>query len=286
MYWDDVTTIRDRWNNAGMPDDGAYELVPLPEPLRLQVPGRVVSRGSIYALVEAIAAELFERSLDAVATHGDFHLGVSLTPVAEQVLRQLLLDHSTRALPWERTHVWVTDDAPPEGGVESPLEGFAEFLRDHAGVPFEQVRTPDPGAGASAHEQYAGRLAAHLRRQGDHRGFDFALMTVNGEGVVGIAEADPPHAGLTHRAKRGDHEWTCVHRPVFKSTERVALVVPDPAAVSFVKSLAGDPSGKGIRHVSPASQDGLIWYVNADDGSDGTNARRRLRGIQGHGDHS
>ena len=249
-----------------MTDDGEYELVPLPEPVRLRVPGRVVLRDNIFTTVDAIAEDIFAAALNTASSRGVFHLGVSLTPVAEQVFRRLLIDHSMRALPWNVTHVWLTDDAPGQDGEEAPSAGFAEFLRDHAAVPPEQVHAPQLGLADGAAEAYAARMASFLKGGETAGGFDFALLTVNGQGVVGVGEPAEPHTGLTHRVRKGDLAWTSVHAPVFLATSRVGLVVPDADGLSWVKRLPGAPRAERSLHVRPASVDGLTWYVNIESG--------------------
>lgn len=249
-----------------MTDSGSYELVPLPEPVRLRVPGRIVLRDNIFTTVDAIAEDIFAAALDTVASRGTFHLGVSLTPTAEQVFRRLLIDHSMRSLPWEATQVWLTDDAQLNPTEEPASAGFAEFLRDHAGLPVEHVHMPDPTLADAAAENYATRMASLLKGGQPAGGFDFALLTVNGQGVVGIAEPQEPHNQLAHRIQRGDLAWTAVHTPVFRASSRVGLIVPDEHGLSWVKRLETQPPAERSLHVRPATPDGLTWYVNIESG--------------------
>jgi len=272
-----------------MSEPEPFELVPLPEPLRLAVPGRVVLRDNVFALVDAIAEDVFEAALDASAARGVFHFGLSLTPVVEMVLRRMLIDHSMRALPWDRTHVWLTDDAPAVSG-EAPTEGFREFLADHAGVPAEQVHMPLKHLRAEAATEYAERLDRLLRRSGVEEGFDFAAVTVGGEGIVGVSPPAEQCAGHAHAVRGG--EWTAVHPRVFGASGRVAIVAPDLDAFGYVKGVgrgrgregahgiaqgtgAGEP---GWSHVRPASPDRLTWYVSIESGeTDGRPEKDRRR---------
>ena len=94
-----------------MPDDATpalpevYEVAPRPPTPRL--PGTVVVREDVDALVDAVAADLLIQAHNCVRTFGDFHLALSggTTPVL--LYQRLMIDPAYRELPWTRTHLWI-----------------------------------------------------------------------------------------------------------------------------------------------------------------------------------
>ncbi|MFI4898516.1 MAG: 6-phosphogluconolactonase [Phycisphaerales bacterium JB059] len=159
------------------PDRGAPEL-----------PGRVVVRESAEEALEAAGGELFALSVECVRAFGDFHLALSVSPTLEGLFRALMVDPKFRALPWNRTHLWLAC----ENVSGAQWRELHELLVEHAGIPDEQAHPIPVGQGAEAYaailrETLAWREPGHDRLDGVMLALDDPILSepVGGnEGLV------------------------------------------------------------------------------------------------------
>jgi len=148
------------------------------------VPGEIVVRATIGDTLDALAADLMAQALTCAARFGDFHLAVGGDQSIEAVYLRLMSDPVLRAMPWSRTHLWLTHD---QLGAEGPIvfPAVRECLVDHAGIPVEQIHAIDL-AETEPVEVYESTLRASLRsrpRGGDR--LDAAVVTLDAAGRIG-----------------------------------------------------------------------------------------------------
>ena len=162
------------------------ELEPLPTPPAL--PGMVVVRKDVHAVVDAIAADMLVHANNCVRAFGDFHMALSGGSTPMPLYRALMTDPQLRSFPWKRTHVWMVDDRQvPEDDERSNFGAIAGLFRDHADIPkanLHSMRAQEEGAA----ERYEKALKETLawREKGQAR-LDFVLLGMG---------ADAPTASL------------------------------------------------------------------------------------------
>lgn len=115
-----------------------FELEPDPSPPRL--PGQVIARRDTESLHGALGADLLIHAQNCARTFGDFHLALSGGSTPLPFYERLMIDPAFRALPWNRTHLWIVDERRvPEDDPRCNFTHIREILVDHAGIPREQV---------------------------------------------------------------------------------------------------------------------------------------------------
>jgi hypothetical protein len=158
------------------PDRGAPEL-----------PGRVVVRESAEDALEAAGGELFALSVECVRAFGDFHLALSVSPTLEGLFRALMVDPKFRALPWNRTHLWLAC----ENAAGGHWRDLHELLIEHAGIPDEQAHPIPVGEGADGYasvmrETLAWREPGHDRLDGVVLALDDPILSAPVGGSEGL----------------------------------------------------------------------------------------------------
>lgn len=167
------------------PDPGdssvGYDLAPKPEPPPL--PGDVVLRSTEDDVIDALAADLSAHAINCVREFGDFHLALSGDALLERLYLRLMYDPAFRALPWARTHLWLTHERAVEFDArESVFQQIREIIVDHSGIPPQQAH-PIYALAEDAPERYEKELRETLVwREKGHDRLDFALLALREDG--------------------------------------------------------------------------------------------------------
>lgn len=158
-----------------------YSVEHAPEPPAL--PGVVLVRPDVDAVVDAIATDLLFQAHACVREFGDFHLALSGGSTPEALYRRLMYDPQYRALPWARTHLWIVDErAVPEDHEKSNFRMIGGWIVDHSDIPRSQVHPmrpvrPDGSRDPHAARDYERELQEHLGwREKGHDRLDFTLL--------------------------------------------------------------------------------------------------------------
>ena len=164
-----------------------------PEVNAPDLPGRVVVRPAGEDVYDAAASELFSLSIDCVRALGDFHLALSVSPGLEGLYQRLMVDPKFRALPWERTHLWL---ACEQGDGDVCGRELRELIIEHAGIPGEQAHL------IADADDYQGALRETLAwREPGHDRLDGVVLALDDPILTG--GADPPDADLVVRLGDG-----------------------------------------------------------------------------------
>jgi hypothetical protein len=120
-----------------MNDDGIYDMVQEESEPR-GLPGRVVSCGDVYEVVDRCAADLYLMALAAVEERGECSFVVSDTETVERVLRAMMVDPRTRGFPWRESKVWVMPH-----DERGDAQAMVEMLVQHGGVAVDRCTVLD-----------------------------------------------------------------------------------------------------------------------------------------------
>ncbi|MEL7473986.1 MAG: 6-phosphogluconolactonase [Planctomycetota bacterium] len=170
----------------------AFSLEPeIPAP---PLPGTVVVREDIDAVVDAAAADLMFQAVACVRAFGDFHIALSGGSTPAPLYRRLMYDPNFRDLPWKRTHLWIVDERRvPFGDEKSNFGMIREWIVEHSDIPADQVHpmtpyTRDEETGElrqAAHPDvsYEAELREHLGwRPKGHDRLDYVLLGMGDDG--------------------------------------------------------------------------------------------------------
>jgi len=189
-------------------DSGAYALEPRPDPPRL--PGEIIQKSSADGALDALATDLLYHAQACVRNFGDFHLALSGGPEFESLFVRLMIDPAYRALPWERTHLWIVEES--RVGFDDPRSAFRqvrESIVEHTDLKPSQTH-PIHATEHDAEALYEQELKESLAwREKGHDRLDFVLLRLESvrlaaqrdEGVVGAStgarEHEPDRVGLS-----------------------------------------------------------------------------------------
>ncbi len=166
-------------NAPVMPD--RIEVEPGPTPPAL--PGEVVVRATVDAVVDAIAADLLGQAVSCARAFGDFHLALSGGSTPEPLYRRLMYDPRLRSMPWSRTHLWIVDERRvPLDDERSNFKHIRELIVEHSDIPRSQVH-PIHATADDAADAYERELQSELEwRERGHDRLDFVLLGVGADG--------------------------------------------------------------------------------------------------------
>jgi hypothetical protein len=261
--------MHDRPAGSDNPGDGekgdgekGYALEPRPEPPTL--PGEIVQRTSADDALDALATDLVYHASMCVRNFGDFHLALSGGPEFESLYLRLMIDPAYRSLPWERTHLWIVEEA--RVGFDDARSAFRqvrETIVEHTDIKSSQthpIHATEPDAEALYEQELKEALAW---REKGHDRLDYVLLRL--ESVRLAAARDDASAGPVG-ASAG---------PRASDPERIGLSLAMINASRFVAAPAlGKPAGPGLaslakRHkaqslgLAPLAG-ALRWYVDDD----------------------
>ena len=125
---------KDRSHDSAM----GYDLAPTARSLEL--PGEAVIRSSPALALDALAADLLAQAVTCVRHFGDFHLAIGGDASIEALYLRLMSDTDLRAIPWKKTHLWMTHERRVEEDDDRRLAtALREFIIDHSDIPREQA---------------------------------------------------------------------------------------------------------------------------------------------------
>jgi len=163
-------------------------------------PGPAIGEPEVVVLADAGAASsaaagrIVAALAGAVAARGVAHWATTGGSAPAPIYRALVADPLREAVPWDRVHVWWTDDrfAPPDGPLSNTRD-CRDLLLPYVPIPAAQVHAIPVGAaleGGRPTAWAASRYAETLRAEAiplDSAGFpmlDVVLLGVGGDGHV------------------------------------------------------------------------------------------------------
>ena len=234
-------------------------------------------------LYDDLAMALLGVASDAVGQRDVFHLALSGGSTPEPFYMRLVTDPRFRALPWERTHLWVVDERRvPETDDLSNYKMISETLADHVPMRRRQrhpmpVMLDDP---AGAYEQELREVFGLSGAGADGAGgkpprLDFVLL---GMGEDGHTASLFPHSP----ALRVRDRWVAVNEgpgvtpparvtmtyPLINAARNVAVLVTGEKKADTLRRVGrlggADASELPIGAVDPDSEWGgfLTWYLD------------------------
>ena len=242
--------------------------------------GEVHVAATADRLYDDLAMLLLGAASDAVGQRDAFHLALSGgSPGAggpEPFYMRLVIDPRFRALPWDRTHLWIVDEPRvPENDERSSYRLICESLVDHVPMRRRQkhpipVMLDDP---AAAYEQ---ELREVFRVDQAPPRLDFVLLEMGEDGHTAGLFPHAPAASVTDR-------WVAVHDaaplprvtmtlPLINAARMVAVLAVGGGKMNMLQRLEDqiaqgpDPAALPISGVDPEAHGGgmLLWYLDAE----------------------
>jgi 6-phosphogluconolactonase len=239
---------------------------------RPELPGHVVRRSSLDALIDSIAANLVIHAENCVREFGDFHLALSGGSTPQPLYERLMYDPNYRRLPWRRTHLWIVDErCVPIDHPSSNFRAINETIGDHADIPMAQFH-PILAMSDDAAETYEAQLRETLgwREKGQDR-LDYVLL---GMGSDGHTASLFPHTEPLHEESRLvlpnlAKDVTPANRitmtyPLLNAARFIAVMVAGASKAEMIKRVAtGDDDFEElpIKGVKPHRGE-LHWYLD------------------------
>lgn len=245
-----------------------YEVSRSVEPPTPRLPGHVLVRADEDGAIDALAADLFIHAQNCTRAFGDFHLGVSVTPASEPLLRRMMYDPAVRGFPWSRTRLWLTDErsTDPESSRGVAL---SELWGTHSGIPADQVHTV-----SEVSEGGAAAYAADLRqvlgwRERGHDRIDAVVMTLGADGGVAGLGPGAPAAGddlVRFDPAEGSPRVTMTMH-LINAARFVAILACGPgvreAIAGVIRARRVGGTGPPAASLAPLGGD-LRWYLDRD----------------------
>lgn len=246
------------------------------------LPGEMRITPTADELYDVLAGAMMAAGLDAIAKRGVFHAALSGGSTPEPFYIRLVTDPRFRAIPWERTHLWIVDERRvPEDHMQSNYRMIRETLVDH--VPMrKRQRHPMPVLAADPAAEYTTELATAFNVTPDQPppSLDFVLLGMGGD--CHTASLFPNSPALAEK-----NRWVTVNEgpsvtppprvtmtyPLLNAAKLVAVLVTGknkaPALGRVAQQIStgkSDPQSLPITGISPV--DGkLVWFL--DNGAAG-----------------
>lgn len=230
----------------------------------------------------AASIRIADALVDAVAKRGVAHWVTTGGSTPGQIYRHLADSPLCASVPWERVHLWWSDDrwVPPDDVLSNALVCWDLLLRD-VPVPLDQVHVipiADAMKAGDGPQVVAKRYEATIRAAGidlDGAGYprmDVILVGVGSDGhVFSVFPNSPtwddprwvqPVQAPTHIAPRVAR--VTLH-PAFVAAARLPLVVVHGAAkASIVGVLFGSVADARRWPAQLARRDGAVWLLDTD----------------------
>lgn len=171
---------KDRSHDSAM----GYDLAPTARSLDL--PGEAVVRATPALALDALAADLLAQAITCVRHFGDFHLAIGGDASIEALYLRLMSDTELRAIPWKKTHLWMTHEHAVDDDDERRVStALREFIIDHSDIPREQAHLI-PINESDAPERYECALRETLGwRERGHDRLDCVILALEASGKAG-----------------------------------------------------------------------------------------------------
>jgi 6-phosphogluconolactonase len=225
-------------------------------------------------LVSRLAGVILNAASQRVADAGVFHLALSGGRTPEALFRMLMVDPLYRALPWDKTHIWLVDDrCVPHTDDRSNAKLIREYIVDQVAMDAEQFH-PMPVLDDQGDAAYERDLREQLNEPHVGGRLDFVLL---GMGADGHTASLFPHTPALIEQERwivfNDGDTVAQPRP------RMTMTYPlINAARQIVVLVSGEGKHATLQHVSlatddiqrlpvtgiePTFKDGLLaWYLD------------------------
>lgn len=260
-----------------------------PAPAQPALPGVVVVREDVDALVDAAAADLLIQAHNCVRAFGDFHLALSGGSTPQPLYQRLMIDPRYRDLPWSKTHLWIVDERRvPFDDDRSNFKMISEIIVDHSGIPPEQVH-PIFAMAADAPERYTQTLRDVLGwRERGHDRLDHIVLGMGADAhTASLFPRSPALAesleALTPAPGGAPRDLPLVRAnagPAVTPPDRVTMMLPLINASRFIAVLVtGRGKAATLRRVAAAGPERALdlpivgvrplggelrWYLDHD----------------------
>lgn len=254
--------------------DASGRASPSAAPRAPSLPGTVLVRPDLDAVIDAVAAEMLIQAKACVRAFGDFHLALSGGTTPEPLYRRLMYDPACRDLPWKRTHLWIVDErCVPFEDERSNFRMIRELIVDHSDIPPDQVHPIFPLADAPD-VAYERLLQATLGwRERGHDRLDYVLLGVGTDGHT--ASLFPRSPALDDRGRlvltnggatvTPPERVTMTYR-LLNASRLIAVMVTGArkrAVIARVEAGTDDPADLPILGIRPVGGE-LRWYLDYD----------------------
>ncbi|MEO0513881.1 MAG: 6-phosphogluconolactonase [Planctomycetota bacterium] len=251
----------------------------------MQLPGTTTVAPDTETLFEKLGDALLASALAAVEQRGVFHVALSGGGTPEPFYVRLVTDPKFRAMPWDKTHVWIVDErCVAEDHEKSNIKMIREALTDHVPTPASQVHAmpvlADDPAGAyeatmaEAFGVAAPEVAADGSYAGGHPAIDFILLGMGGDCHTASLFPESPALHATRWIDTNDGEKVVppprvtMTYPLINAGRHVAVLAVGGGKTAALQRVAdqlatGTPDIQQIpiSGIAPASGD-LVWYLD------------------------
>lgn len=233
------------------------------------------------ALVQIAAERFVASAVEAIRTHGRFHVALSGGTISKSLYAMLATRHYAARIDWSRVHLfWGDERCVPPADSMSNYRMARETLIDHVALPDENVHRIRgeiaPAAAAAAYElELRNVFGTPVGPPKYGARFDLVLlgMGVNGHTASlfpGLAAVSEQERWVTAAYVAEVSMWRVTCTPVVFNTaaEVVFLVVGSDKAATLRQVLEGprQPAVLPAQAIAPA--DGSVWWLlDADAGA-------------------
>ena len=247
--------------------------------MSFELTGTVHVAPSADQLYDDLAGLLMARSMGAAENRSVFHLALSGGSTPEPFYMRLVTDPRFRAIPWEKTHLWIVDERRvPDDDKRCNYRMICESLIDH--VPLRARRChPMPVLAADPAAAYEADLRRLVSPIAPVPRLDFVLLGMGDDAHT--ASLFPNSPAVQERQQLvAVNEGPAVTPPdrltmtfpLINAARWIAVLVTgvgkNPTLRRVEKQLQDggpDPKAFPITGIEPVSPDGkLTWYLDAE----------------------
>ncbi len=241
----------------------------------LNLPGTVTVVDELDHLFEDMANLLLKTAHEAVSERGEFHLALSGGSTPEPFYIRLVTDPHFRAIPWDKTHVWIVDERQvPLDHEQCNFKMITESLLDHVTIPARQIHPM-----LATEEDAANLYETELRGCLPQGQLDFVLLGMGDDAHTASLFPGSPALKVTDRwiavnegpAVTPPNRLTMTYPLLNNATLLVALVTGQKKAATLqtisqaMNTNEVDPNELPITGIDPDLFRGqLRWFLDAE----------------------